>query len=209
MPTPANVPKGSILAPGGAVVAPGTGDPICAAYDAALKDWCGKPAGTRGDFNDEVFGKLNDPALDATRERPIGIIGAKPGDAAHVYGLQNLADGGGYGSRVAQRALDSIENIATNPPPWVTDFGGLRNAMSGATRGAMDGRFDVKRVLCPDAQRPDGQPIEIKRPTEEESHAGQLKNYAKASPTGKVELVNCAACKLACKDWNSDCEGYP
>lgn len=207
----ANVPKGSILAPGGTVVAPDPGDPICAAYDAHLKDWCATPKGTRGDFNDGVFDKLNDPALAATRERPIGIIGAmrQPGSDVHVYGLQNLVNDKSFGSRVAQRAIDTVGSIATNPPASATTYDALRHQMSGALRGKMKGRFDIKRVLCPDAQRPNGRPVEIKRPTEKESHPGQLSNYAKASPTGEVELVNCAACKLACKDWNSDCEGYP
>ncbi|WP_437291001.1 hypothetical protein [Sorangium sp. So ce406] len=206
-----NVPKGSILAPGGTVVAPDPGDPICAAYDAALKDWCATPKDDRGDFNDAVFDKLNDPALAATRERPIGFIGGAraAGGPRGVLGLRNLASQGGYGSRVARRALGVINQMAANPPASANTYSALRHQMSGATRGALRRRFRVHRVLCPDAERPNGRPVEIKRPTEKESHPGQLSNYAKASPDGTVELVNCAACKLACKDWNSDCEGYP
>jgi hypothetical protein len=87
-------------------------------------------------------------------------------------------------------------------------FNSLRGQMAQSMRGDIGGRFRVYRVLCPDAARPNGRPVEIKRPTEPQSHPGQLNNYAKASPTGECELVNCAACKLACKDWNSDCEGF-
>jgi len=210
MANPANVPKGSILAPGGAVVAPDPGDPICAAYEAGLKDWCAdQKAGVSSDFNDKVFDHITDKQLHTSREMPNGIIAAmrQPGAQVHRYGLQNLANGGGFGSRVAQRALDAVTGIAQNPT--ATSYSGHRWDMSGAVRGEMSGRFDIKRVLCADAARPNGRPIEIKRPTEPESHPGQLGNYAKVSPTGEVELVNCAACKLACKDWNSDCEGHP
>lgn len=206
-----NVPKGSIVQAGGTTVAPDPNDPICEAYEKAIKSWCEGTVGARGEFNDHVFANLNDPALAATRERPIGFIGSARNPSrtpGGVLNLNDLANNGGFGSRVAGRA-NSVSAQIFNDKVGTTTFSSLRNQMAGATRGRLEGRFRVYHVLCPDAARPNGRPIEIKRPTEGPSHNGQLSHYAAASPDGTVELVNCAACDLECKNWNDDCEGHP
>lgn len=206
-----------MLQAGGHIVAPDDGGAMCAAYKDAVKSWCEAEGTDRGQFNDHVFSKLynKDRAgynqMMPTREVPVGFIGQAPGDRARVYAYGLSQDSSrrltsGYGSVCASRASGNVANfLGDNPVSASTNFVSVRNQMSGMTSREMSGRFDVKHTLCPDAQRANGRPIEIKRPSEGESGNGQLKNYAKCSPDGKCELVNCASCDLPCKDWTNDC----
>jgi hypothetical protein len=199
-----NTPKGTLLNAAAGIVAPPPGDPICAAYQDALDEWCRNKAATGkgGDFNDLIFKRVNDPALHASRELPIGVVG-KGGE---VFGFVTkgaapgpLGDAGDYLAKA----------IANGAPLGSDGFSaGLFRLTGGSfVRKNLNGSFDVKRVLFPDAQRrPPGNAIEIKRPSEGPSHDGQLRNYAAASPNGQCEVINCQTCGSTCQEWGgADC----
>ena len=204
----ANAQKGCLLDPGGGVVGPDPKGPMCRAYETALHAWCSKKPGKRGDFNDVVFKKLKDRSLAAKRELPVGFL--EKGKRV-ARGLEKLSRKGDAKGAAATQLLQEIRNAtALESSGWCTWL--YRSLGAATVRGAMGAQgVDIERVLVPDALRPPdpGTPVEIKRPTEEESHDGQLRNDAKASPNGQCELVNCAACELSCATRKVDCPSPP
>lgn len=73
----------------------------------------------------------------------------------------------------------------------------MRSAFGGTT---------LEHVLFPDATLPNGNALEIKRPSEKESHENQFENYAQASPGGACEVLSCKGCAGdACPKKGDDC----
>ena len=206
-----NVPKASLLAPGGCVVGPDPGDPICAAYQAALDEWCAvgpahrnssdaSEVGKPRNFNDMVFKHLDDPGLAKSRELPLGIAKGETVTGA----LALLGADGPAGEAAAELATW----LAERGPLGASGLTPRKFVLQGrgAVKSKLGAHFDIDRVLFPDGFRlPPGRAIEIKRPTETEHPKGQLRRYAEASPTGTCELVNCAACELECAQQDGDC----
>lgn len=212
-----NAPIGTMLSVGGGIVAPPSADPICAAYQPALDEWCAVKArgGKPGSFNDRIFKHVKDPDMLASREKPIGFLRdlEAGGDTlaseekGGVVGLAKLAEGGGSLGEAAAALLKASAERTPLGESGRPDFFYRIIGAAKVRRGLREEGVDVKRVLCPDAQRnPPGNAIEIKRPSEGESHEGQLRQYAAASPSGVCELVNCQNCGTTCKDWGgADC----
>jgi hypothetical protein len=174
--------KATIIPPPGTKLGRGKESSYCKAYRKGLENWCKKPAGKRkGDFNSHVFKALKEIDEDLynkiakTREIPIGVLT------------------GGAAEALSGPAATQMEGIMAGG--GLTAFKGpaflFRIIQCSRVRGKMG---DVDRVLCPDARTPDGTPMEIKRPTEPESHDDQRKNYAEASGKGKCvgwDAQNC------------------
>jgi hypothetical protein len=178
---PAQAPA-CVIPPPGTKLGKGKNSSYCQAYRKGLENWCKKPAGQRkGDFNSHVFKALKEIDKDLydkiapTREIPIGAMV------------------GGAAKALSGPAAEQMEQIMGDG--GITAFKGpafiFRIIQCSRVRGKMG---DVDRVLCPDARTPDGTPMEIKRPTEPESHDDQRKHYAKASGKGKCvgwDAQNC------------------
>ncbi|MCA9622744.1 MAG: hypothetical protein KC731_27180 [Myxococcales bacterium] len=202
---------GAIVTPPPGTTGPGGKDSTyCQAYRAGLDAWCKDGPGNRkGDFNSYVFkelktidGPLHD-AISVTREVPIGaVIGGS------ATPLTQLAGG------AAGRMMDALIGLAPRAgglpyygAPWIS-----RLVMSSTTRGILrrGGVTGIDRILCPDARTPSGTPIEIKRPSEPESHDDQRNNYAKCSPDGKCVALDAQSC-YGPGDYSADCPppAYP
>jgi hypothetical protein len=195
---------------GGTVVGPGKHSALCKAYKKAIKQWCKDGPGNRkpADFNSYVAKNLDlskkaKDALLASRERTIGVIFKNN----VVASLQALKDGGG---KYAGAAATAIAAGAGGFPGGAGGAGGYRKDLSIEVRKAFGGalrpgRKDFPGTLHPDFTRPNGRPIEVKKPGEGESHPNQKKQYAQCSPDGTVEVVDCVQCDLPCKTWTSEC----
>jgi hypothetical protein len=208
----ANGAMGTMVHAGAALPPSGPGSTLCHAFDAALHDWCSDGKGHRsGSFNDYVFRRLK--AVDPKqwealrREVPIGVL--TKSEVPLPKGFAKLvAEGGrlGQGGEEIVRRLRTGNFAAARALPQHGNFNLFRWKLAGEIHQLFrKAGAPVQRVLFPDATRPDGTPIEIKKPAEQESHPGQKANYAKCSPNGKCESLDCASCGLPCKSWRSEC----
>jgi len=182
---------------------------LCKAYMPAVEHWCADKA--KGEnlapFNDYLFSKSSyGQVFRNLAERPIGILDA----ADRVRSFANMA---GYASPVLAAAGATILAAVGSAVPGLRELGPYRFGLCNMVRNMMGGTgMTVNRVLCPDTYHPPGspnagRPIEIKRPTEGDSHDGQRNNYAKASPDGKCDSIDCKSCDLPCQNWTDDCQG--
>lgn len=195
---------------GGTVVGPGKYSALCKAYKKGLKQWCEDGPGNRkpADFNSYVaknidLSKKAKDALLASRERAIGVIFKNN----RVSSLASLAESGG---KYAGAATAAIAAGAGGFPAGAGGAAWYRRDMSIEVRNAFGGNLRPSApgkpgTLHPDFTRPNGRPIEVKKPGEGESHPNQKKQYAECSPDGTVEVLDCVQCDLPCKDWKSEC----
>lgn len=181
-------------------------DVLCEAYMPALAKWC-KDGGANGDrqFNDyllnEVPGDLRRTLRNAS-ERGVGIVTTN----GTAIGLHRVAARVGAAGERGRRLMGQLAGRVRRAGRGLRSFRlGGANRIRG-TRNGLGAMYDIDRALMADFVDPrDGTPIEVKRPTEPESHDGQLNNYEKASPTGNCDKVDCESCKLPCEGWTSDC----
>lgn len=198
-----NSPSQPILEAPGAAPAPTDREVMCKAYAEGLKNWCAK-GGKKAykDFNSAVFENVDRQHLHDARENPIGILTTPAGGTQQAVGLQALADGG---NAHADSLINTFET-RTFASSGRSSPASYRLGSCSTTRSQLrQSGVQVDRVLCPDSMTSSGNPIEIKRPTEGESHDGQVDNYSKAAGGKPTEVISLTACKLAPKPWTQDC----
>jgi hypothetical protein len=208
----------TVLAPGLTAIPADPNSAICKAYCRALRRWEKEKPHKPPDFTSYVAQELKKLAdqkkigqglansLIRSRERVAGVIFRN-----NVVGnVSSLAAGGGPLAGMATTAAQNAGAITTAigtglgtvarldaRTAAVAAFGGTvvaggKFAFGGLLRAA---RAGFPSTVHPDFTNPTtGNPMEVKRPGEGQSNPNQLKNEAKCSPNGQVELVDDKNC---------------
>jgi hypothetical protein len=190
-----------LLHAGGGLAASSDKDAMCKAFAEAVAEWCAKPKGQRGSFNDVFFDKLKgiDPKLAGDIMREVPVLMKLAGRAGQVVGAVSEVAKNGSG---AAKALAIVMAGAYTAISGLGGGGGaadaMRNAVYGAFKGVGNRRFYPR---FPDGMLR-GQVIEVKGPGDYFRKPGQAADYQKISAPKEPIVLSCESC-------GADCESGP
>ncbi len=188
---------------------------LCQAFRAAVKDYCKKPKGKRGSFNNDFYSKLRGykkspfPFLASQLQREVPVL-AGNGFAGTA---QTLAAGGGPASGVAQAAQTAYSDFVTNTLGQLSPITGAMPIAIGSSLGmwtlssvTVGGTpfWQALGSLGGQLKYPDGlinnQIMEIKGPGDFFKDPTQRQVFNDVSAPNAAIVVNCKSCKAKCEN---------
>lgn len=206
-----------LISAGGGLNKSGIKTPLCKAFKKAVTEYCSKPKGKRGKFNDTYFKKLKDVdrqlAGQIRREVPCLMgQGALPGVRCLWTATSGLTAAGSATAAVAgcAGALATGAAAAAKAAVGVGAPTGLTRAAAGAMDAIRGRSFSLYNILRTNGAAipggklrfPDGmigqQVIEVKGPGDGFKDKGQAKDYQKISRPKPPIVPSCESCKANC-----------
>ncbi|MGK3983609.1 hypothetical protein WME99_11275 [Sorangium sp. So ce136] len=174
---------------GGGLATSGVKTPMCRAFRKAVTEYCRKPKGKRGKFNNKFFKHLRkiDPKLAKQMHREVPFLMRWAGTAGQLVGsAAGLAKGpppAGPIAKVMEQAFSSTRG-----------WDAARDAAYAAYKGVGNRRFYPR---FPDAML-NGQVVEVKGPADFFRKPSQAADYQTISSPKQPIVLSCAACNANC-----------